>query len=253
MWSAAPWTKGHVPTSTEQAYIYSSNITLDSDIVIISFQLISSSSLNAGSYTLTMSNNAPISVTSGCTFNAGTSTVKFSDANHLVNTSFTLYNWQWAAPLTAPRTLTIQAGFTVTKAAGGTFNLDGSSATNTVSFAGTGSIAGGPITVYYCGGNPGPVAGIICIAGGPPAPSASTPTPAPSRLQVWGWNFGGSLADLVNQAGLAWWPGLAPLNNVGVEINVGDPFTLGYVSNQTMMALPPVTTAQPVITGGNQP
>ena len=76
----------------------------------------------------------------------------------------------------------------------------------------------------------------------PPAP---TPTPAPTRLQVWGWNFGGSLADLVNQTGLTWWPGLAPLQNVGVEINVGDPFTLGYVSANTMMALPPVTAAQP--------
>jgi large subunit ribosomal protein L40e len=68
-----------------------------------------------------------------------------------------------------------------------------------------------------------------------------TPTPAPTRLQVWGWNFGGSLADLVNQLGLSWWPGLAPLRNVGVEINVGDPFTLGYVSNRTMGTLPPIT------------
>ena len=87
----------------------------------------------------------------------------------------------------------------------------------------------------------------------PTATPTAMPTPAPTRLQVWGWNFGGSLADLVNQTGLSWWPGLAPLQNVGVEINVGDPFTLGYVSANTMMALPPVTTAQPVITGGNQP
>ncbi|OQX06173.1 MAG: hypothetical protein BWK80_51170 [Desulfobacteraceae bacterium IS3] len=78
--------------------------------------------------------------------------------------SITLYNWQWATPLTAPRTLTINAGMTVTKAAGGTFNLDGTAA-NPVSFAGTGTITPA-LTVYYCGSST--VTNIDCQPGGPP-------------------------------------------------------------------------------------
>lgn len=132
------------------------------------------STLNADSHTITLSGATP-TIFDG-TFNAGTSTVKFSDANHTVNSSFTLYNWQWATPLTAPRTITVNAGETVTKAAGGTFNLDGSSATNTVSFAGTGTISPA-MTVYYCA-TPGGVTGITCNAGGPPSSGGSTPVSA---------------------------------------------------------------------------
>ncbi len=37
------------------------------------------------------------------------------------------------------------------------------------------------------------------------------------------WSFGGSLTDLVDQLGLGWWPGLAPLVNVAVFIDLGNP------------------------------
>jgi len=99
-----------------------------------------------------------------------------------VNSSFTLYNWQWATPLTAPRTLTINAGETVTKAAGGTFNLDGTAA-NPVSFAGTGTISPA-ITVYYCGSST--VAGIDCQPGGPPSPGYGSSPAIGSTLNISG-------------------------------------------------------------------
>jgi hypothetical protein len=38
-----------------------------------------------------------------------------------------------------------------------------------------------------------------------------------------GWNFGGSLSDLVDQLGLSWWPGLPPLQGVEVMVNLGNP------------------------------
>ncbi|MEZ5673478.1 MAG: hypothetical protein R3E08_14335 [Thiotrichaceae bacterium] len=141
-----------------------------------------SSTLDAGSYTLNLTGTTPISFSG--TFNADTSTVKFSDADHTINTSFTLYNWQWATPITAPRTLTIAAGKTVTKAAGGTFNLDGS-ATASVSFAGTGTISPN-LTVYYCSGNPGPITGINCQPGGPPAPGYGSSPVSGSALNISG-------------------------------------------------------------------
>lgn len=52
-----------------------------------------------------------------------------------------------------------------------------------------------------------------------------TPTP---YFQVWGWNVAGSLEELVAQLGLGWWPALEPPQNVGVEIDLGDPFSTGW-------------------------
>ena len=40
-----------------------------------------------------------------------------------------------------------------------------------------------------------------------------------------GWNFAGSLNDLVTQLGLAWWPSLPPLTNVGVMVDLGNPLS----------------------------
>jgi len=76
-----------------------------------------------------------------------------------------------------------------------------------------------------------------------PTSSAPVPTPTPPpRFQVWGWNVGDSLVNLVNQIGLNWWPGKTPPPSVGVEINVGNPFTTGWVPGNAVIA-PLVVTA----------
>ena len=170
-WNAtSSWACGHVPVMSDDAYLQGAIVNVDVDVSTNLVNVDAQSTLNAGSYSITLSGYFPLFVDGS--FNAETSTVKFSDADHEVKSSFTLYNWQWATPLTAPRTLTIRAGYTVTKAAGGTFNLNGSSATNTVTFAGTGSIAGGPITVNNCAGST--VTGIICVPPISPAPTVSS-------------------------------------------------------------------------------
>ena len=42
-----------------------------------------------------------------------------------------------------------------------------------------------------------------------------------------GWNYGGSLSELVSQTKMGWWPGtdVPPQGTVGVTVNIGDPFT----------------------------
>jgi len=100
--------------------------------------------------------------------------VKLSDADHSFSISnLTFYNLQWvsAAP-TAPRTLTINGGVTITKATGGTFNLDGTP-TNPVTFAGTGNF-GSMVTVNNCAGKPATMTNVTCIA-----PITNNPVSAP--------------------------------------------------------------------------
>ena len=159
-WSTITWSCSHVPQSSESVVISSNTVSLNQDVTVTDIQIVSGATFNAGNYTLILSLFSPL-VVSGSTFNANTSTVKLSDANHAIN-NLTLYNLQWATPLTAPRTLTIYG--TITKAAGGAFNLDGT-ATNPVTFAGTGNFAS-PITVNNCAGKPTTMTNLTC---NPPA------------------------------------------------------------------------------------
>lgn len=207
-------------------------------MTVAAIRIDDSSTLNAGSYTLTLSDNMVLDMTPGATFNAGASTVRLTDANHRFDGDLSLYNLQWATPLTAPRTLDFYT--TLTKLAGGTFNLDGTP-TNPVTFAGNGVIVGGPITVYYCASST--VTGINCVAGGPSGTVPVQPVPTP-HFQVWGWNVAGSLADLVTQTGVQWWPGLTPPAHVGVAIDLGNPFSTGYTTGH-IMRRPRAASSQP--------
>ncbi len=150
------WNCGHVPTITDDAEI-EHTVTLDQDITVNNIPIILGT-LNAGSYTITLTG---IYLIQNQTFNYGTSTVKISDADHILNTNLTFYNLQWAMLITAPRTMTINSAVTYT---GTTFNLGGSSSTNKVTFTGTGSV-NPTVTLDYCTST---VTGINCPAVNPP-------------------------------------------------------------------------------------
>jgi len=161
-----------VPGNSDSANIESSHtITVDTNVAVLMLQF-GGGTLNAGSYNFVLSNGEVIRFPSGGTFNAQTSTVKLTDANHTFAYNTTFYNLQWATPLTAPRTLTINSSITITKATGGTFNLDGT-ATNPVTFAGAGNFAS-PITVNNCAGKPATMTNLTCNA-----PVANNPVNAP--------------------------------------------------------------------------
>ncbi len=174
-----PFTPGtgtaQVPGNSDFANIKSGHtITVDVDVAVASLQF-NGGTLNAGSYNFVLSDGEVIRFPSGGTFNAQTSTVKLTDANHTFAYNTTFYNLQWATPLTAPRTLTINSSITITKATGGTFNLDGT-ATNPVTFAGAGNFAS-PITVNNCAGKPATMTNLTCNA-----PVANNPVNAPIDL-----------------------------------------------------------------------
>ena len=158
-WDAATWTgcSTSPPTSADDVTI-STPVTLNQPVTVNQI-LLSPGTLNASTITITLTATEPI-INAGGTFNADTSTVKLSNANHhsFSTSNFTFYNLQWETPLTAPRTLTINTGVTITKATGGTFNLDGTP-TNPVTFAGTGSVSP-TITVNNCAAST--VTGITC-------------------------------------------------------------------------------------------
>lgn len=155
------WTCGHVPTITDDAEI-EDTVTLDQDVTVNNIPIILGT-LNAGSHTITLTGTYLIQ---NQTFNYGTSTVKISDADHILNTNLTFYNLQWATLITAPRTMTISS--TITIATGGMFSLGGSSSANTVTFTGGGSVTPA-VTLTNCTST---VTGINCPGGGgsPPMP-----------------------------------------------------------------------------------
>jgi len=155
-WSTITWSCGHVPTTDNVTSIVAP-VTLDQNVAVNQIRL-APGTLNASNVTITLTATEPI-INAGGTFNADTSTVKLSDADHSFSGSIlTFYNLQWETPLTAPRTLTINIGVTITKATGGTFNLDGTP-TNPVTFAGIGSVSP-TITVNNCAAST--VTGITC-------------------------------------------------------------------------------------------
>lgn len=71
-----------------------------------------------------------------------------------------------------------------------------------------------------------------------PAP-APAPAPVPQIRALVGWNVAGSLETLVAQIGLGWWPGMAPPENIGIEIHVGNPLEVGWISGNLVNS--PVT------------
>jgi len=161
-WSGTIWLTGvgncstSPPGSADNVTIFPP-VTLDQPVTVNQIHL-SLGTLNASTFTITLTATETI-INAGGTFNADTGTVKLNDADHSFSTSnFTFYNLQWETPLTAPRTLTINIGVTITKATGGTFNLDGTP-TNPVTFAGTGSVSP-TITVNNCAAST--VTGITC-------------------------------------------------------------------------------------------
>jgi len=163
-----------VPGTSDFANIQSGHtITVDVDVAVKMLQFLGGT-LNAGSYNFVLSgsNGEVIRFPSGGTFNSDNSTVKLTDANHTFAYNTTFYNLQWAPPLTAPRTLTINTGVTITKATGGTFNLDGTP-TNPVSFAGGGNFAS-MVTVNNCAGKPASMTNVTCNA-----PIGNNPVSAP--------------------------------------------------------------------------
>jgi len=171
-WSAATWSgcSASLPGPSDNVSI-SNSITLDQNVAVNEIHL-SPGTLNASNFTITLTATEPI-LNAGGTFNAGTSTVKLSDADHSFSTSnLTFYNLQWATPLTAPRTLAINGNtLMITRAAGGTFNLDGTP-TNPVTFAGTGNF-GSMVTVNNCAGKPSTMTNLTCNA-----PIANNPVSA---------------------------------------------------------------------------
>jgi hypothetical protein len=176
--SMMPPGTSQVPGVNDYADIQSGHtITVDVDVAVKMLQFLGGT-LNAGSYNFVLSGGGGgevIRFPSGGTFNAQTSTVKLTDAGHAFAYNTTFYNLQWATPLTAPRTLTINTGVTITKATGGTFNLDGTP-TNPVTFAGTGSVSP-TITVNNCAAST--VTGITCNA-----PIVNNPVNAPIDLNM---------------------------------------------------------------------
>ena len=166
-WSGAIWLTGagncsaSPPGATDNVTIFN-NVTLDQNVAVNEITL-ALGTLNASNFTLTLTATETIMLAGG-TFNADTSTVKLSDADHSFSVSnLTFYNLQWATPLTAPRTLAINGNtLMITRAAGGTFNLDGTP-TNPVTFAGTGNF-GSMVTVNNCAGKPATMTNVTCIA-----------------------------------------------------------------------------------------
>jgi hypothetical protein len=135
-----------------------------------SFQL-NAHSLTAGNITISGgtfdATNATLVIYGNLTHSGGTfittggSTVKLSDDNHTLSGA-ALNNLQWVSALTAPRTITINGAITIGGTFGGTFNLDGT-ATNKVSFIGTGSVSPA-IVVNNCASST--VTGVTCASSG---------------------------------------------------------------------------------------
>ncbi len=159
-WSTASWfgCSSSPPATSDDAAV-GLNLTLNQNVTVNSLTIDAARTLNASSFTLTLAATTPLIVNG--TFTAGTSTVKFSDADHTVNSNITFYNLQWTNPITAPRTITINGAITYT---GSTFNLGGSSSTNKVTFTGTGSV-NPAVTLTNCTST---VTGITCPAVNPP-------------------------------------------------------------------------------------
>ncbi len=166
-WSDTIWLTGvgncstSPPAATENVNLFS-NVTLNQDVTVNSITITLGNVLNASNFTLTLTATETIMLAGG-TFNADTSTVKLSNADHSFSVSnLTFYNLQWATPLTAPRIVAINGGVTITKATGGTFNLDGTP-TNPVTFAGAGNF-GSAVTVNNCAGKPVSMTNLTCNA-----------------------------------------------------------------------------------------
>ena len=73
-WGSVSWSCSHIPNSGDDAFVGGPDppitVTLDQDIVIQRLMLSPNATLNAGSYTVTLSSATPIQI--GGTFNAGT-------------------------------------------------------------------------------------------------------------------------------------------------------------------------------------
>jgi|WetSurMetagenome_2_1015567.scaffolds.fasta_scaffold24589_4 hypothetical protein len=178
-WSTLTWTgcSSSPPGTTDVVELLSpTTITLDQNVSITQLYIYNGATLNGGSSTLSVNADFGIIVNNGGTFNGQTGTVRYSDANHTFCGNAT-FNNVILNTLTAPRTISVSAGTcsstTTNVTVNGTF-MSGSDATNKVTFV-QGSVAGNlanSVTSYYCAGNGG-LSNINCIAGGPPAVSAS--------------------------------------------------------------------------------
>jgi len=160
-WSSIGWNSCSTspPSAAENVTIFG-NVTLNQPVTVNSITVASSLGvLNASNFTLTLTDTDPIMLVGG-TFNADTSTVKLSNADHELGFNITFYNLQWVTPLTAPRTLTIKNSSTIT--INGTLNIDGTP-TYPVTLAGDGNFASA-VTVNNCAGKPLSMTNVTCNA-----------------------------------------------------------------------------------------
>jgi hypothetical protein len=167
-WSVLVWTgcSSSPPAATDVPEINTNAVTVDQTLSFPQIY-INVGVLNGGSSTLNLSAAYPF--TGAGVFNGQTGTVKLSDADHHLYGNH-VYNNLIMSAITAPRTITIDAGQSIT--VNGTF-ISGSSATNKVTFAGPGTVANA-VTSYYCASNGG-ITNITCNAGAPPASPVSAP------------------------------------------------------------------------------
>ncbi|QTA82016.1 HYR domain-containing protein [Desulfonema limicola] len=154
-------------------------------------------------------------------FNAGTGTVKLTDANHTItggNGSTVTFNNLIMEPLTAPRTITIGRSIQpMVLAVNGDF-ISGSSAASQVTFvkAHAGSNVTNPVTSYYCASNGG-IANITCLPGGPPSPGyGSTPAPGSTLSMTTTQGTNGTSTLTVSETGNA------ALNITGITVTGTD-------------------------------
>lgn len=190
-WSnASIWDCGHVPIASNTAYVGTGlTLTLDTDIQGYYLGFRAGSTIDAGSHTLSFDFPFGTMGWDG-TFNAGTSTVKLSDADNWLYNDYT-YNNLIMNTLTAPRTITIGSpGLPRTITVNGNF-ISGSSLTNTISFVkgNAASNVANPVTSYYCASNGG-IDNITCLPGGPPptAPTGLTTGTITQNSVVLNWN-----------------------------------------------------------------
>jgi hypothetical protein len=175
-----------VPTTADDVFLspfVSINLTLDGSVTVNSIVVGSSSTLNLGSYTLTLtSTTKPFDIYSSI---GGTGTIKLiGDADIEISggcqsAAHTIPNLIMG-PITAPRTVTL--GHTSCEAifqVNGNF-ISGSSASAMVSFAKghANSNITNSVTSYWCASNGG-ITNIDCQAGAPPA----TPPPISASVE----------------------------------------------------------------------
>jgi len=155
-WNTVTWTGciASPPGATDDVVIPNlSSVTLDQDATVNSVTVSGSGDLSFyANFFLTLTAIEPIIMIGASDL---LSQVKLSiDKDHTINGNIYIHGLQWATTLTAPRTLTINGTID------GGFNLDGT-ATNPVTFAGTGNFAS-MVTVNNCAGKPLSMTNVTC-------------------------------------------------------------------------------------------